>query len=277
MITATTCVAAVIGDPVEHSFSPAIHNAAFEAVDCDWAFVALTVTSAELAAAVAGARALGIAGLSVTMPHQSAIASLLDRVTPAAETIGAVNCVTREGGALVGHNTDGQGLVDLLREAGFDPAGRRCLVLGAGGAARSAVFALGVAGAASVGVWSRRNEAAAAAATLAGAAGAAVACDPSGYDLIVSATPVGMDPSDPSPVPVGSIHAGQTVVDLAYAAGVTRLLATASAAGAVALDGTGPLLHQAARAFELWIGQPAPLEVMRSGLRQAQERAKLVR
>src|SRR5688572_3589889 len=121
MIRATTRVAAVIGDPVEHSLSPAIHNAAFEAGGCDWTFLAFRVTSAELAAAMAGVRALGIAGLSVTMPHKSTIASLLDRLTSTAATVGAVNCVSREGDSLVGHNTDGDGLVDCLRETGFDP------------------------------------------------------------------------------------------------------------------------------------------------------------
>ncbi|HUR48354.1 MAG TPA: shikimate dehydrogenase [Acidimicrobiales bacterium] len=277
MISATTKVAAVIGDPVQHSLSPAIHNAAFEALGCDWQFVALRVTAAELAPAVAGMRALGLGGLSVTMPHKSSIGSLLDRLSLAADTTGAVNCVTREGLALVGHNTDGDGLVDCLREAGFEASGSRCLILGAGGAARAAAYALGVARADVVGVWSRRAEAAAAAATLAGPAGRSVAPDAASYDLVVNATPLGMRPSDPLPLAVEGIGAGQTVVDLAYAAGTTPLIAAAAAAGAVALDGTGPLLHQAARAFELWIGQPAPLEVMRAGLRTAQDEAKLDR
>lgn len=277
MISATTKVAAVIGDPIEHSLSPAIHNAAFEGAGYDWRFVAFRVTAADLGAAISGVRALEIAGLSVTMPHKSAIGSLLDRLSPAAETIGAVNCVTREHGQLVGHNTDGHGLVDSLREAGFDPSGRRCLILGAGGAARAAAFALGVAGASVVGISSRREPAAEAAANLAGPAGRAVAPDAASFDLVVNATPLGMRESDPPPVPTKGIGAGQTVVDLAYAAGTTPLLAAARAAGAIALDGTGPLLHQAARAFELWIGEPAPLDVMRSGMRDAQGAATLGR
>ena len=251
---------------MEHSLSPAIHNAGFEALGLDWTFVALRVAPAELGAAVAGVRALHISGLSVTMPHKSAIGSLLDRLTPGAETVGAVNCVRREGGDLVGYNTDGDGLVDALREFGFDPAGRRCLVLGAGGAARAAVFALGAAGAATVGVWSRREAAAAGAATLAGPAGQPAEARAESYDLVVNATPLGMNQADPLPVAPGGIAAGQTVVDLVYAAGTTPLLRAASTAGAVVIDGTGPLLRQAARAFELWTGHPAPLEAMRSAL-----------
>ena len=277
MISATTRVAAVIGDPVEHSRSPAIHNAAFEAAGLNWVFLALRVTAADLADAVAGFRATGMAGLSVTMPHKEAIVPLLDRLSSTAATLGAVNCVTREDGAPVGHNTDGDGLVDALREAGFDPAGRRCLVLGAGGAARAAVLALGMAGAAEVGVAARRPERAAAAAVLAGPAGRAVAPDAGSYELVVNATPLGMEATDPPPLPVEGISPGHTVVDLVYAAGMTPLLQAAAAVGATPVDGLCPLLHQASRAFELWIGQPAPLDVMRVALRTAQDQAKLDR
>ena len=277
MISATTKVAAVIGDPIEHSRSPAIHNAAFEASGLDWVYVALRVASADLADAVAGFRAMGIAGLSVTTPHKTSIVSLLDRSSPSAETLGAVNCVTRDGEDLVGHNTDGDGLVDALLETGFDPRGRRCLVLGAGGAARAAVLALGVAGAAEVGVAARRAEAAAAAAVLAGPAGRAVPFDAGPYELVVNATPLGMGPSDPIPVPAEGISPGQTVVDLAYAAGMTPFLGAAAAVGATCVDGLCPLLHQAARAFALWTGHSAPLDVMRVALRTSQDQAKLVR
>ena len=266
MISASTQLAAVIGDPIEHSRSPAIHNAAFEAAGLDWVYVALRVTPADLADAIAGFRAVGIAGLSVTMPHKAAVASLLDRLSPTAATLGAVNCVTREGDSLVGHNTDGDGLVDALRETSFDPAGRRCLVLGAGGAARAAVLALGVAGASEVAVAARRPAAATAAAVLAGPVGRVVEPDPGPYELVVNATPLGMDPSDPSPVPLEGISAGQTVVDLVYSAGTTALLRAAAAVGATAVDGLCPLLHQASRAFELWTGRGASLEVMRTAL-----------
>lgn len=277
MITATTKVVAVIGDPVEHSHSPAIHNAAFEELGLDWAYVAFRVTPPDLAAAIAGMRAMGMAGLSVTMPHKSAIVSLLDRLTPTAETLDAVNCVTRDGAALVGHNTDGPGLVDCLAGAGFEAPGRRCLVLGAGGAARAAILALAGAGAAEVGVWARRREAAESAAVLAGAAGRVAPADGAGYDLVVNATPVGMEAGEPPPVPAGSISAGQIVVDLVYAHGRTTLLEAAERAGAVAIAGTGPLIHQAARSFELWTGHAAPVALMGSAVPEAQERSKMDR
>ena len=268
MISGATRLAAVIGDPVEHSLSPAVHNAAFESLGIDCVFLAFKVGSAELAPALSGLRAIRVEGLSVTMPHKAAVVPLLDRLTADAQTIGAVNCVTREGLDLVGHNTDGDGLVDALREAAFEPAGKRCLVLGAGGAGRAAIFALGAAGAETVAVRSRRPEAASAAATLAGPAGTADEPAPGSYDLVVNATPLGMQPSDPPPVAAEEIKAGQVVVDLAYASGSTPLLAAASAAGAGAVDGTNVLLHQAARAFELWTGQAPPLEAMRSALRE---------
>ena len=277
MITATTKVAAVIGDPVDHSLSPAIHNAAFAAEGLDWVYVAWQVAPADLVTAVAGVRALGLRGLSVTMPHKSSIVPLLDRLSPTAATLGAVNCVVFEEGRLVGHNTDGDGLVDTLRENGVEPAGRRCLILGAGGAARSAILALSLAGAAEVGVWSRRPERAAAAADLAGAVGRAADPDAGSYDVVVNATPLGMKRGDPPPVPAASISAGQTVVDLAYAAGTTDLLRVASATGAIAIGGTDPLVHQAARSFELWTGHRPPLPEMFGALRQPQDGAKMDR
>ena len=277
MISATTKVAAVIGDPIGHSRSPEIHNAAFPAAGLDWVYVALRVSAADLADALSGFRAAGIAGLSVTMPHKASIASLLDGLSPTAATLGAVNCVTRDGGAFVGHNTDGEGLLDALREVGFDPQGRRCLVVGAGGAARAAVLALGVAGASEIGVAARRPGASAAAAVLGGSAGHSVEPDAGPYELVVNATPLGMEPGDPPPVPLEGIRPGQTVVDLVYAARMTPLLQAAAAVGATWVDGLCPLLHQAARAFELWTGHPAPLDVMRVALRTAQDQAKLVR
>ncbi|HEY5246690.1 MAG TPA: hypothetical protein VIJ60_13550, partial [Acidimicrobiales bacterium] len=128
----------VIGDPVGHSLSPRLHNAAFDALGLDWVSVAFPVPDGMAGGAVAGMRALGIAGLSVTMPHKAAVAGLVDRLTPVADVLAAVNCLFWDGDSLVGDNTDGIGFVASLRRgAGFDPDGRRCLVIGAGGAARA--------------------------------------------------------------------------------------------------------------------------------------------
>ena len=143
-ISGTTRLAAVIGNPVGHSLSPALLNAAFHATGLDWAFVALEVEAGDAARALDGLRALRLAGLSVTMPHKAAVAALMDRCSGAAEKLEAVNCVVVEDGLLVGHNTDGDGFLDgLAHDTSMAVAGCRAVVLGAGGAARAIVLALG--------------------------------------------------------------------------------------------------------------------------------------
>ncbi|HVT76801.1 MAG TPA: shikimate dehydrogenase, partial [Acidimicrobiales bacterium] len=141
-------MAGVIGDPVRHSLSPAIHNAAFAEAGLDWVFVAFEVADGEAPTAIAGARALGIDGLSVTMPHKATVIEALDRLSPTAAALGAVNAIVREGTEFVGHSTDGAGLIDSLAyDEGFAVAGKKCAVLGAGGAARAVILALADAGA----------------------------------------------------------------------------------------------------------------------------------
>src|SRR3954469_6165198 len=155
-IRATTRLAGVIGSPIRHSRSPAIFNAAFAAAGLDWAYLAFEVAGGGAGGALDAVRALGIEGLSVTMPHKSDVAGLVDERSPQAEQLGAVHCVVRRGDRLIGHNTDGAGFVASLRaDAGFDPAERSCVVLGAGGAARAVVLALAEAGASSVVVVNR--------------------------------------------------------------------------------------------------------------------------
>jgi len=296
---AGTRLVGVIGDPVGHSLSPLLHNAAFAALDLDWAYVAFEVPPEEVAAAVAGVRALGIDGLSVTMPHKAAVAALVDRLSPAAEQLGAVNTVVRRGGRLAGETTDGAGLLAALRfDEGWEPAGRRCLLLGTGGAARAVALALGGAGVSQLLVAGRRLEMAAATALLAGPAGEIGTADQAdSVDTIINATPVGMAGASRlagGPVPdeldaarhrsagpgAGpSLDAGaqpglpfgldparlgpdQLVVDLVYAPAVTPLLEAARGRGATAVNGLGMLIHQAALQFRLWTGEDPPLEVM---------------
>lgn len=268
MITGQTRVAGVIGDPVRHSLSPVIHNAAFSAAGLDWVYVAFDVARGEGAAAVAAMRALGLDGLNVTMPHKADVAAAVDRLSPAAAALGAVNTIVREGSVLVGENTDGDGFVNALRvDEGVTVDGMRCLVVGAGGAARSVVRALGAGGAAEIVVAARRPEAAAAVAALATVASPGTVERADGMDLVVNATPVGMDDVvelDPPalPVPAERLGAGQLVVDLVYHPLVTPLLREARARGAVAVNGLGMLVHQAAIAFRLWTGEDAPIEAM---------------
>lgn len=263
----STRLAAVIGHPVRHSLSPIIHNEAFRALDLDWVFVALDVAPEAGAEAIRGARALGVDGLSITMPHKGTAASACDRLDTAAATLGAVNCISREGTALVGHNTDGVGFVDALRvDEGFDPAGCRAVVLGAGGAARAVALALAEAGAAEVVVVNRTAERGADAAALAGEAGrVGVIEEAADADLVVNATPVGMlgaGAEGRSPVPAGLLRTNQVVVDLVYEPRETPLVQAARQSGAVAVGGVGMLVHQAAHAFRLWTGHEPPLEVM---------------
>ncbi|MDG1464443.1 MAG: hypothetical protein P8Q20_05060, partial [Acidimicrobiales bacterium] len=171
-------LAAVIGDPVRHSLSPTLLNAAFAEAGLDWHFMALEVAEGRSDEALDAVRALGLAGLSVTMPHKAAVAAAVDHRTEQAEVLDAVNCVVVEGGRLVGHNTDGDGFLDGLRhDTGFDPAGRSTVVIGAGGAARAVVLALARAGAAEVAVVNRTASRAEVAAGLAGPVGRVVLSD----------------------------------------------------------------------------------------------------
>jgi shikimate dehydrogenase len=269
--SARSSVVGVIGDPVGHSLSPLLHNAAFDALGLDWVSVAFPVAPGQAADAVAGMRALGVVGLSVTMPHKRDVAGLVDECTPVAQRLGVVNCVTRRDGRLVGDSTDGAGFVESLRRGGgFTPSGRRCLVLGAGGAARAVVLALADAGAVEVVVVNRTPGRAEEAAALAGAVGrVGSADDVARAELIVQATPVGMASAGASPGDAASLpfdpallHGGQVVADLVYHPAVTPLLAAAVAQGADTVGGLGMLVHQAALALEQWTGRPAPVEAM---------------
>jgi shikimate dehydrogenase len=271
-------VAGVIGDPVRHSLSPALHNAAFAALGLDWVYVAFAVAAGQGLAAAAAMRALDLAGLSVTMPHKSDVAAGLDRLSPTAARLGAVNTISwaasASGAALEGDSTDGAGFLDALRgDDGFDPARRSCVVLGAGGAARAVTLALAEAGAASVSVVARRLDAAAACADLAGGAGCPMAPSPNGAgvsevvaaaDLVVNATPTGMTEGDRLPFELDPaiLHRGQFVADLIYAPATTPLLAAARSRGAATANGLGMLINQAARQVAIWTGRPAPIEVM---------------
>jgi len=265
--TARTRLAAVIGSPVRHSRSPALANAAFRAAGADWTMVALEVAEGQGAAAVDAARTLGLGGLMVTMPHKAAVIPALDRLTPGAAALGAVNSISRRGDELVGDNTDGAGLVAALAAAGVAVAGRRCAVLGAGGAARSITWALGAASAASVAVLNRTPERAEGAAALAGEVGRVGAADDvAEAEIVVNATSLGMGmaPDDPAALPLDPtlLRPGQVVVDAVYQPLETALLRAAARAGARPLDGLGMLVHQAAITIEAWIGRPPDVGAM---------------
>lgn len=253
----------MIGWPVRHSRSPAIHNAAYRALGLDWLYVALPVPPGRAPGALQGMRSLGLEGLSVTMPHKAAAAAAVDTCTADAAALRAVNSIRRAGDVLVGDNTDGGGYVDSLLAEGVDPAGRRCVILGAGGAARAVVRALAAAGAASVVVVNRNPGRAAEAAALAGRVGEVGDHDATaGADLLVNATPLGMGddaslPTDPDLLPDHAV-----VSDLVYHPLRTPLLAAAEARGLQTVGGLGMLVHQAARQVESWTGRAAPIGAM---------------
>jgi len=269
-LSGQTHLAAVIGDPIRHSLSPTIFNAAFAEVGLDWVYLAFEVVEGDTAGALDAARVLGIEGLSVTMPHKTTTARLVDELTASARALDAVNCVVRDDGRLVGHNTDGAGFVaSLAHDAGFDPQGRFCLVLGAGGAARAVVLALAESGAAEVCVVNRTADRAETTTRLAGPVGrVGVADDARRADLIVNATSVGMGGRG-CPIEPDLLGPGQLVADLVYHPVTTPLLEAARARGAATLDGVGMLVHQGAMAFELWTGRPAPVTAMTVAARAA--------
>jgi shikimate dehydrogenase len=263
VITGTTRVVGIIGDPVGHSRSPAMHNAAFDALGLDWAYVAFPVARGDGAAAVRAVTTLGLAGLNVTMPHKADAAAACDDLAPEAAALRAVNTVVNADGALVGHSTDGDGFLHALDDEGIEVAGHRVLVVGAGGAARAITHALGRVGA-HVTVAARRPDAARSAAALApdvdavGLDGIAV----ERFDLVVNATPLGMEGEAP-PFDTAKLHTGQFVYDTVYPA-ETPLLREARARGLRAAGGLGMLVHQGALSFSLWTGVEPPLDVMRA-------------
>ncbi len=266
MISASTRVAGVIGDPVRHSLSPVLHNAAFQALGLDWVYLAFPVASGSGAEAVTAMRTFGIDGLNVTMPHKADVLPTLDGLSATARTLGAVNTIHRVGDELWGENTDGAGFIDALRyDEGFDPIDRRAVVFGAGGAARAVVLALAEAGVADVAVVNRTAASAAVAAALAGPAGRVGSEDDvDDADLVVNATPAGMHGAlaDALVFDAHRLRPAQIVVDLVYAPIRTPLLQAARERGAIAVTGLGMLIHQAAHAFRLWTAEDPPLEVM---------------
>ncbi len=269
MITASTHVAGVIGSPVRHSLSPVMHNAAFADGGLDWVYVAFEVVPGAGGAALAAMRSLGIAGLSVTMPHKDAAAAAVDTLDPASCALGTVNTVVLQpDGRLAGYNTDGAGFIASLRDAGVDPSGMRVVVLGAGGAARAVIDALARSGAAAIAVVNRSFERGEVAARLAGPiARLGAAADIATADLVVNATSLGMGTSE-VPFDPSLLRSSQVIADLVYHPLETALLIAARASGAVAVDGLGMLVHQAVLQQQLWTGVRPDPAVMRAAAEQ---------
>ena len=271
-VRGTMTVAAVIGSPVAHSLSPALHRAAFAAAGLDWDYVAFDVPAGSGAAAVDAMRTFGLVGLSVTTPLKAEVAAAVDELAPAAAALESVNTVVRDGATLVGHSTDGDGFVAALAAAGTPVEGRRVVIVGAGAAARSLVDALGRAGAADIAVVNRTGERAVAAAALAPAARVGGFDDVGRADIVVNATTVGMGASD-VPFDPALLRRGQVVSDLVYHPLETALLRAAASAGCGTVDGLGMLVHQAVLQQELWTGQrPDPTLLRAAALAELRAR-----
>lgn len=277
-INAQTQFCGVIGNPVEHSLSPAIHNAAFQKLGLNFVYLAFRVEA--IGDAIKGLRALGnFRGASVTIPHKVAAVPLLDSVEPTARHIGAINTIVAAGGSLIGYNTDAIGALRALRESGVALKGHQVVMLGSGGAARAIAFALGketeIGRLAILGIDSQ--ERAALAQDLQSKTGMAV--QESSLDeetlrrilpetqVLIHCTPMGMSPKvDQTAVPPPLLHEGLTVMDIVYNPRDTRLLKDAKAAGCRTIPGLEMFLHQATAQFELWTNQIAPADVMRAVL-----------
>ena len=246
-----------------------MHRAGYEALGLSYVYAPFAVESADLRAALDGMRALGIRGLGVSMPFKIEVLPLLDSIDPQALRIGAVNTIVNDAGALRGHNTDATGAVRALEEI-RELAGARCLVLGAGGAARAVVNGIADRG----GHVSIANRDEAKARALAQSVGASVVDwasltrEARRFEIVVNATSVGMDVGGPteSPLDEQSIGPGQVVMDIVYKPIETALVKATRRAGATPVHGGRMLLHQAARQFELYTGRTAPLEAMDAAL-----------
>ncbi|MGD1995003.1 MAG: shikimate dehydrogenase [Anaerolineae bacterium] len=277
-----TQLVALVGWPVEHSVSPAMQNAAFRVLGLPWRYTLLPTPHGKVQATLTRMNKAGYRGANITVPHKQAVLPCLDGLDSAAQLIGAVNTIAFREDRQFGYNTDADGFLSALREAGFEPGGHKALVLGAGGAARAVVYAL-TEEKCPVTILNRTVQRAAKLArqmqdrgnhttvtwVREGATLADLPLDD--FDLLVNATSVGMWPEvDASPYPEElQLPSHWTVFDLVYNPEETRLLVQARAAGATSIGGLGMLIHQGARSFELWTGYPAPIEVMRKAAQEA--------
>jgi shikimate dehydrogenase len=272
-INSETELYCILGNPVRHSVSPIMHNAAFDEAGINAVYLAFE--PATITAAVSSMKALPIKGASVTIPYKIEVIRHCDRMDPLAADIGSVNTLVNNGGIITGFNTDGFGALRALELARVDVSNSRCLLIGNGGSARAIGFTL-AAGGASVTVAGRDR------ARIDGFAADLRVASPSArsillkeidrgfmgsIDIIINATPVGMQPDiNSAPIDLDLISPQHTVFDIVYAPHMTRLLEAARERGAAIVHGIDMLVYQGARQFELWTGKPAPVEVMRSAI-----------
>ncbi len=278
MISGKTKIYGIFGHPVEHTFSPGMHNSAFRKLKMDACYVPFDVHPDRLGDAVRAVIPLHLAGLNITVPHKETIIRFLDALSEEANLIGAVNTLEIREGVMIGHNTDGRGFLRSLKEqARFNPKGKKFLFIGSGGAARAVGFSLALAGAAKIRFRDLDlKKADALAKDISEKTGAdvlsigeeALAAAASEADSIINATPLGLKKGDPLPLARELIESRHLVCDLVYNPPVTPLLKAAKVRRAKLLPGLGMLLYQGVIAFEIWTGKKAPVEVMQKALQQ---------
>ena len=276
-ISGTTKICGIIGDPVEHTLSPAMHNAAFKALRLDFVYVAFKVEKEELSDAMSGVRSLGIHGLNVTMPHKNAIVNYLDELDSTAKFIGAVNTVVNANGRLMGFNTDGMGALKALKENGVIPTGKKLVLFGAGGAANAIAFQA----AQEVEKLVILNRTAEKAERLAETLGkkfnkwvvgnslsaSHIREELKDSDILINATSVGMHPNiEQSPVRLELLRPDLCVMDIVYNPLETKLAKDAKACGAKVISGVEMLIYQGAASFEIWTNKHAPIKTMKRAI-----------
>lgn len=276
-LSGKTRVYGVIGDPIAHSLSPTLHNAAFDALRMDCVYLAFHVKSGEVESALRGMRGLGIAGLNVTMPHKSAVLPFLDEIEQTARFLGSVNTISNSNGKLLGFSTDGVGALNALKLNGVDLRSKKVLLLGGGGTAKAIAYAL--AGEVDKLVILNRSPQKIVSLTenlnrqfKAQVAGGLL--EPSSLqqnlkeaDVLINATSVGMYPDEEhSLVEPKLLKPHLTVMDVVYNPLETKLAKDAKEAGAKVISGIEMLIHQGAASFEIWTGKSAPIEVMRKAV-----------
>jgi shikimate dehydrogenase len=279
-INSETKLYVLIGDPVEHSCSPLMHNAAFQYLRINSVYLALQVRTDGLSEAINGIKSMSIPGMNVTIPHKVAIMKYLDEIDPNAKKIGAVNTVINKDGRLIGYNTDGKGALAALKNEKVDPVGKKVVLLGAGGAARAIAFSI----APSVSTLVILNRTKAKAIALAHAiktglnieiigkelTNTTLSRELSNTDLLINTTSVGMPPNiKETLVQRHLIRSDMVVFDIIYNPPETRLLNEARAAGATTLNGVNMLVNQGALSFKLWIGLKPPIDVMLRAIQQS--------
>jgi shikimate dehydrogenase len=284
-ITAKTRVVGILGHPVHHSLSPIMHNAAFESLGLDYRYFAFDVKPEMLRRAVEGLRALQMAGVNVTVPHKEKVIRYVDQLSPEARLMGAVNTIENRDGQLIGHNTDGMGFIMAFQEAfGQSVEGKRALLLGAGGAARAVAIQLVSQGVSEMIIANRtyvraRRLVKAITESFPGASALAIRLQGESLakiclraDMLINATSTGLMADSSLKFLPSIFRSSMLVCDLTYNPPQTPFLKMAAEAGCKTMNGVGMLLHQGALAFRIWLGQEAPLSVMRAALEQALKR-----